>query len=137
MTNTIVAGNAAASSPDLVGMFQTAGTNVVGDIGQASGLADGVATGDELEELVAKQAERLSRISPSINAENKRNLRRLTASIGEDMGSDSRFAQYVTDEFLGEGIGLLVGQRSVAAILGSENPCFPAIEHAADVGAPF
>ena len=75
------------------------------------GLADGVATGEALQELVDKQCERLARLSPALIAENKRNLRALAANAAEDFGSASGFSQFMTNEFLGEGLAALLENR--------------------------
>ncbi len=78
----------------------------------ASGMADGAAPADKLEEMVYKQAERLARLSPSIMKTTKRGLRREILPRTEAFQhGDPAFDQFVGDQFLGEGLTALVENR--------------------------
>lgn len=81
-----------------------------------AGLADGVAPADQLEGLVSKQVERLSRMSPSVMRTIKGEMRgSLLPTLETTLQGDAdshEFADYVEAPFLGEGLGALVEGRS-------------------------
>ncbi len=78
----------------------------------AAGLGDGMATGAALETMVAKQIERLTRVSPAVLRTTKHYLRRqLLAQTAEFMKGDALFESFVGDDFLGEGLRALVDGR--------------------------
>jgi enoyl-CoA hydratase len=77
------------------------------------GLADGLAPDQEgLQALVEKQVGRLARLSPRAMAETKRGIRADLLAKSEKFQHDpGNFADFVADEFLGEGLQALVEQR--------------------------
>jgi enoyl-CoA hydratase/carnithine racemase len=83
-----------------------------------AGLADGAATGDELETMVAKQVERLSRMSTNVLRNIKGHLRKpMLPGLEKTLQGDAKtheFAQFVEAEYLGEGLTALLEGRAPA-----------------------
>jgi len=78
----------------------------------AAGLGDGMATGAELETLIHKQIERLTRVSPAVLRTTKQYLRRrVLEETAQFTKGDPLFESFVGDDFLGEGLRALVEQR--------------------------
>ncbi len=92
------------------------GKNMDAKAALQAGLADGVAPADSLEAIVAKQVDRLSRLSPSVLRTVKAHMRApLLPALKNTLQGDSsshEFAQYVEAPYLGEGLGALVERRS-------------------------
>jgi enoyl-CoA hydratase/carnithine racemase len=94
------------------------GKNLDARQARSAGLADDVAHAQELDQLVAKHAARISRLSLEVNRANKRALRAGTvAALRELVESDaaaSELGRFVGDGFLGEGLkAFLEGRRPV------------------------
>lgn len=78
----------------------------------AAGLADGAASGNDLDEMVRKWAERLVRLSPSVLAATKKAMReKVRHETAAFLEGDPRFDRFTGDQFLGEGLRALVDQR--------------------------
>lgn len=79
---------------------------------QTVGLADGVASKAQLQEMVLKQAGRLARLSPAVLRETKSGLRAEVRAAAVDFSRDlGVFASFVGDAFLGEGLRAIVENR--------------------------
>lgn len=83
-----------------------------------AGLADGAAPSADLDAVVAKQAERLSRLSPNVLRTIKAHLRApLLPALANTLQGDAKsheFAQFVEAPYLGEGLGALLEGRPPA-----------------------
>jgi enoyl-CoA hydratase/carnithine racemase len=76
------------------------------------GIADGVATGAAYDEMIAKQAERLSRLSPTVMRTTKQGLRCEILPKAEQLAiGDPAFETFTRNQFLGEGLSALVEGR--------------------------
>jgi len=86
--------------------------NLDAEMALDAGLADGVASGDQLDELIEKQIGRLSRLSPSVLRATKNSMRRRVLEMTRVFqNGDPNFDQFVGDQFLGEGLRALVEGR--------------------------
>jgi len=91
------------------------GKNMDARAAMQAGLADGIAPADKLEEAVAKQVNRLSRLSPDVLRTVKAHMRApLLPTLANTLQGDAQsheFTQFVEAPYLGEGLGALVEGR--------------------------
>ena len=77
------------------------------------GLVDEIAPADQLDSLVAKQCERIARLSPQVLAATKHGIRARVLRETEKMlaATESDFDRFVTQDFLGEGLNAFMEGR--------------------------
>lgn len=94
------------------------GKNMSAQQALEAGLADAVAPADKLDGVVAKQAERLSRLSLDVLRKVKAHMRApLLPTLANTLQGDAKsheFAQFVEAPYLGEGLTALVEGRPPA-----------------------
>lgn len=98
---------ASVCSPSMLREVVMLGKNLKPDLALAAGLVDGIASSDGLEELVATQVARLSRLSCDVVKACKASLRAPVLAKTANMLTESEgeaFAQFLTADYLGEGL---------------------------------
>ena len=88
------------------------GANMDAAYAGEAGMCDGMATGTDLHEMVQKAAGRLARLSPTVMAEGKANLRKdVLPQVATLKDRGDELLAYVGDDMLGEGLRALMEKR--------------------------